>query len=46
VRNVEGEPGMLKRVHALPRISIRQGNHYIQDLPEGESCSCEDQSLC
>ena len=46
MRNVEGEPGMLKRVHALPRISIRQGNHYIQDLPEGESLGRKVQSPC
>jgi hypothetical protein len=37
---------MLKRVHALPRISIRQGNHYIQDLPEGGSRGHKGLSPC
>ncbi|PWN43232.1 hypothetical protein IE81DRAFT_301054 [Ceraceosorus guamensis] len=34
-RDVRGMGGMSKVVHALPKIRISQGRHYIQDLPEG-----------
>lgn len=35
--DVTNMPGMTKVVHALPKIKISQGRHYIEDLPEGES---------
>lgn len=39
-QSVEGQEGMVKKVHELPTVKISGGRHYVEDLREGESSSC------
>lgn len=33
--NVEDQAGMTKIIHALPRVHVKEGKHYVEDLREG-----------